>query len=134
MLFRSLAANVLASQPNPEHITPEELAAFAVVESSGDEGIWGDNGTAYGLYQFHLPRWLENGGTRAEWGRASAHTQTEVMLRALTKYAAKARAAKADRLTWLATSHNNGHGKYRQTAYSKKINAALKGMRQRRKV
>jgi len=43
------------------------------------------NGMAWGLYGMHQARWCEIGGTKANWGKASAELQRRLMLAALTR-------------------------------------------------
>jgi hypothetical protein len=124
--LRVLAAGVIASNVNPYNIPPSVIAAFAEVESSGRPFITGDHGKAWGLFQFHIGRWVECGGRRSEWGVASPARQTEVMLRAVNKYAAWGiRANAPDRLTWVANCHNLGHGSTTLTPYARKVSSVV---------
>jgi hypothetical protein len=117
-----IAAGVLVTEGNPENIPPSVVVAFAMVESSGREQAVGDNGLSWGLYQFRKARWAECGGRPDDWGKAGAVEQTRVMARALTRYARNARKnAVGDRLQWMATCHNIGHGKAVETPYVAKI-------------
>lgn len=103
----------------------ELLPAFAQVESSNRAQVWGDNGKAYGLYQFHLPRWLECGGTHAEFGNTSALRQTIIMRVALTRYHNYAKRRGLNFVQVAATMHNIGHYVPTETRYVKKIKKEL---------
>lgn len=101
--------------------------AIRDVESNGDYNAVGDNGKAWGAYQFHIARWLECCGENSEWGmRSTPHTrQDEVAETAMLKYHANALAKKqkseAAVVTWMANYHNLGHGSTRKTRYVQKV-------------
>ena len=61
--------------------------AIGHIESGGRNlpPRWDVNGISTGVYQFHLPRWLEIGGTRANFGKASVKEQTRLLRRAIVK-------------------------------------------------
>lgn len=128
-----LASGVLVTEGNPENLTPTLVAAFALVESSGNPKAVGDKGKARGLYQHHLDRWLEDGGTVQNWGNATALEQTRVMVRSLTRYSRLARQAGIPRLVALAKMHNIGSLEAKMTpkrvklleAYVAKLNKSL---------
>lgn len=74
----------------------------------------GDNGKAWGIYQFHKARWKELGGDPKTYGKANATEQTKVMLKVIRR--CKANAAKAGvKLTdeqlviWVSRYHNIGN-------------------------
>ena len=100
------------------------LAAFARVESGGNYNAVGDHGNARGCWQFHATRWAEMGGNPASFGRATKSEQDAVMSRALQRYAAT-RPDDVDLTVWLGNWHNAGHGSARETAYTRKLRAAL---------
>jgi len=126
--LRIMAAGVIATNGNPESIPPSVLAGFALVESSGINcGPYPDGNTkAFGLFGFHLSRWLECGGLPEEWGRATEMRQMEVMYVALQRYAAAARRHHStERIRFAANAHHYGHGSDFNTEYAKKIEAAI---------
>lgn len=100
-----LASGVLVTEGNPENLTPALVAAFALVESSGNPQAVGDRGKARGLYQHHRDRWIEDGGAAGEWGKATPLEQTRVMVRSLTRYSRLARKAGVPRLEAMAKMH-----------------------------
>ena len=100
------------------------LLVFALVESSNNPQAIGDNGLAWGKFQFHKARWVECGGTLAEYGKASETRQDEIFLNEAKKVEKLLKTAKYKRIdyvTALSTYHNNGHIKNEQTPYVKKI-------------
>ena len=61
--------------------------AIARIES-GNRNLapyWDVNGIAFGLYGMHMARWCEIGGTRDNFGKASAELQRRLMLAALKR-------------------------------------------------
>ena len=132
--------------------TPHEaqlMRTFAAVESSSGKDKkypWGDNGKAYGLYQFHLERWKELGGTAENFGKAGPKVQNELMLAEIRKVLSKYKGT--DPVLALASYHKIGHvvpnteqkfgfdkGKRKRVpqtdfekAYIKKIRKTLPGM------
>lgn len=81
---------------------------------------WDVNGVATGVYQFHLPRWLELGGTRANFGKASVALQTKLLRAALAK-------RKCTTFEQVARWHN-GAGKAHYK-YAEKLEATYKGIK-----
>jgi len=104
--------------------------AFSYVESSNRVHVWGDNGKAYGLYQFHIARWMECGGKRSEFGNAPAWRQTQIFFteinRCFDQYERKRLWENGITPTQaLATYHNNGSIKGCETEYVRKIKNRL---------
>ncbi len=93
------------------------LDAFAMQESSrAAKGIHvpGDNGAAFGIWQFHRARWQECGGGPDLWGDASAKSQARVMLAAFRKYTRTSRWGKLtveQQVIVAGRYHNRGHCK-----------------------
>lgn len=93
------------------------LDAFAMQESSrAAKGIHvpGDDGRAWGIWQFHKARWEECGGDPDEWGTADAKGQTRVMLAAFRKYTRASRWGRLtdeQRIIVAGRYHNRGHCK-----------------------
>lgn len=121
-----MALFALCSVARPSEIPSARiLRAFSFVESSHRPQVIGDKGKAWGLYQFHLNRWLEYGGAKESYGKADAKEQTRVMLNFLD-YAYKVADKKnLDRIIVAATMHNNGHIVNKETDYVKKIRRAF---------
>jgi hypothetical protein len=129
--LRVMAAGCIASGRNPGNVPPSVIAAFALVESSGiNQPPYQDGKTqAFGLYGYHIDRWLEHGGKREEWGVASPMRQTEVFLCGINRYYFNAATHHArNRSVWAAVAHNQGHGSDELTAYAKKIMAAIEAV------
>jgi len=92
------------------------MKTFALIESSNNPNAIGDGGKAYGLYQFHLARWLECGGTKENWRRATRTEQDKIMRTALTRYLAR-----TSDLTKIANYHNMGNPSSKVTLYTRKF-------------
>ena len=120
-----LATVILAQQPHHPAVTPQVVAAFAYVESSGRVHVKGDGGSAWGLFQFHRDRWWEIGGTDAEYGSASAERQVALMIRALNRYAYAGDRRGIDPIRAMATAHNSGNVRNVETSYTRKIRRCL---------
>lgn len=101
------------------------LKSFAFVESSNRSQIWGDNGKAWGKYQFHIERWMELGGKKSEFGKATESRQDEIMLIELNLAIHKSRKMGVDIIRGCATYHNNGNIKDLETNYVRKIRKNL---------
>jgi hypothetical protein len=99
------------------------IKAIAQVESGNNPKVKnGDNGKAWGLYQFHKARWYEF--SREPWGKASPVEQTRTMKRALVYYLRKqsnGQKEKKERITWAANFHNKGHGSFQETRYTRSV-------------
>lgn len=116
MTSKAIIALVIAlgGSPNEARI----IDAFAMQESSrAAKGIHapGDNGEAWGIWQFHKARYKELGGRN--YGKASANEQARVMLKAFRKYTRKSRWGKlsAEQQVIVAGRyHNMGHCKLSQ--------------------
>lgn len=106
------------------------VGAFAAVESSGRNLApyldclrahphSRDKCYAFGLYAFHLPRWLECGGTRSGWGVASTGEQEALMRTAIARYTRRCpyRIGTPQWVVWCSNYHNLGHGSMRRTPY-----------------
>jgi hypothetical protein len=101
------------------------LAAFRQIESNGNYKAVGDNGKAWGAYQFHKARWNELADPK-RYGTASNQEQDAAMKKAVYRYWRDATKHGAkDILAWVANWHNLGHGAEQQTAYVQKFKAAL---------
>ena len=69
-------------------LDPDRLVRAIGQIESGNRNLpaaWDTNGLAFGLYQFHLPRWRELGGTEKNFGKASVKEQTRLLRRAIVK-------------------------------------------------
>ena len=78
--------STLAARAAPLSVDRLERA-IAVIES-GNRNLaprWDVNGLAFGIHQYHLPRWVELGGTRANFGKASEATQRRLFRAALSR-------------------------------------------------
>ena len=106
---------VLSAGGNPQEA--RVLDAFAMQESSrAARGIHvpGDDGKAWGVWQFHRARWQECGGALSSWGKAGAKTQARVMLAAYRKYTRASRwgsLSVEQRVIVAGRYHNRGHCK-----------------------
>lgn len=118
-----MIATVFLNQPNPANVPPAVCYSFAIVESSGvnKRPYWDVNGPAWGMYAFHRDRWVESGGRASEWGVATPERQTEVMLKALTKYVVRCRKANVPLMPGVANCHNLGSPSKVETKYVRKI-------------
>lgn len=93
------------------------LDAFAMQESTrAAKGIHvpGDNGKAWGIWQFHKARWKECGGDPDLWGKAEAKVQAKIMLNALRKYTRNSRWGNLtveEKIIVAGRYHNRGHCK-----------------------
>ena len=103
------------------------LLAFAMVESSNREQIFGDNGKAWGLYQFHETRWIEFGGKESNWGKAPRKEQDQIMAGYLIWAQKQAKKRNVDFIQFAATYHNNGHFVSKETGYVRKIRKQIDG-------
>ena len=103
------------------------LAAFASVESSNRNlPAYDDHGgMAFGYYGFHEARWIECGGSAESFGTATREQQDAVMAKELTRAFRIAKKRGIDPIRAAATYHNNGHVIDSETAYTRKIRAAL---------
>lgn len=96
------------------------LDAFAMQESTrAAKGIHvlGDNGNAWGIWQFHKARWKEHGGDPGLWGKANAKHQTKIMLNAFRAYTRKSRWGSLtveQKIIVAGRYHNRGHCKLSQ--------------------
>jgi hypothetical protein len=102
------------------------LRAFSFVESRHRVQIVGDNGLAWGKFQFHKARYTELGGKN--WGAADEIEQNRVMLKEVgivRRLLTKDKYKNVEFVTALATYHNLGHIENKETKYVKKIKAAL---------
>lgn len=106
------------------------LLAFALIESSHNPYAIGDNGKAKGLYQFHIARWIECGGTKENWGTPNKAIQDQIMINeimiCLKQYKHKKMWEKGiSPLEAITTYHNSGHIRS-GTAYTEKVSKELK--------
>ena len=110
------------------------VRAFAAVESSGRNlapyldcprahAHSSSRCYAFGLYAFHLPRWLECGGPHSGWGTASTGEQEAVMRTAITRYTRRCPypIGSTNWAIWCSNYHNLGHGSMRRTPYVTRI-------------
>jgi hypothetical protein len=116
----------LMSQPVSD-FDRELVLATAIVESRCQTHVMGDSGRSWGLFQFGQARWVESGGDRGDWGRATLREQTHAMLRAIDKYKKlmPAGLSRRQQIVWLTNHHNVGHGSLALTPHVVKVLRAL---------
>lgn len=102
-----------AAEPNYEKLA----RAIAQIESSNRPQVFGDNGLAWGLYQFHKARYLELGGKA--YGKADSTEQTRIILKEIALV--DKRRGNIDLVRAIGTYHNIGSIKNLETDYVKKL-------------
>lgn len=107
----------------PRLLDVDRLArAVEQIESGGKNHppYWDVNGMAFGLYGMHLPRWIEIGGTKENWGKASPALQRKLF---------RSELARRKFATILQFSRwHNGAGKGHRD-YAKKLEAVYINMK-----
>ena len=101
------------------------LAAFALVESSGNYQAIGDHGKAWGAYQFHEARYTELGDQH--YRHATKAEQDAAMLAEIDKGLRIASQRGLDPIACVASLHHAGHVTMSDTVYIGKIRRALDG-------
>ena len=95
------------------------LKIFEDKESSGNPQAIGDNGKAWGLFQFHKARWIECGGKLKDYRIVGRVEQERVMKNALKKYSNFPKGlTEKQKIYWIANWHNIGHGSLKETKYA----------------
>lgn len=120
MTSKAIIALVLSLSGNPTLEEARILDAFAMQESSrAAKGIHvlGDDGKAWGPWQFQGDRWKECGGSPKLYGKADVKYQAKIMLNALRKYTRKSKWGNLtveQKIIIAGRCHNIGHCKKSQ--------------------
>ena len=104
------------------------LAAFGLVESSGNYNAIGDNGKAWGAYQFHEARWHEL--STAPYRHAMKSEQDDAMRVEIARGLRIAAQRGIDPVSAVASLHHAGHVTIEDKAYIAKIRKALEQVKQ----
>ena len=99
------------------------LAAFALVESSGNYNAIGDNCKAWGAYQFHEARWHEV--STAPYRHATKAEQDDAMRVEIARGLRIATQRGIDPVSAVASLHHAGHVTLEDKAYIAKIKRVL---------